>query len=141
MSSDDLVSWLRLQLDEDERLALLQPPWPWKLSAERDEVWAADDELIADVHALSGNQLRNTAEHIANHDPSRVLREVEALRSIIDVIEQARDPHPGQPCTNEDDPYDSCELHVAAAERRPSVIQLLAAIFSDRPGYREEWKP
>jgi hypothetical protein len=80
------------------------------------------------------------AGHIARHDPARVLREVAAKRAILTAVEKYLDPHPGQPCTNEDDQYDSCDLHTAATGRvSPDVLPLLASVWSDHPDCRAEW--
>jgi mannose/fructose/N-acetylgalactosamine-specific phosphotransferase system component IIB len=87
--SDDPVASLRDQLDEDERLIRLQAPWPWHLNAEGDEVWAADDELVADAHALSSNQQRNAAAFIVRFDPARMSIDVANKRLLIATYERA----------------------------------------------------
>ncbi|WP_338683897.1 DUF6221 family protein [Streptomyces acidiscabies] len=118
---DDLVAWLRVQLDEDERTALAASPGPWSVNAESDEVLAVDGVTVAEGFALSGGQLRATTEHIAEHDPARVLREVEALRRIVDRYAWLRE-HGDTGGT-------------------AWVLPLLALPYADRPGYREEWRP
>jgi hypothetical protein len=66
-----------------------------------------------------------TARHIAEHDPARVLREVEAKRQIVDL----------------------CADMLWHDDRGPDYVSngtlwLLALPYADRPGYRgEEWKP
>lgn len=69
----DLHSAVRTAVDEARRQAEQQAPWPWRLNSGGDEVWAADGELVADAHALSSNQQRNTAAFIAYWHPSRAL--------------------------------------------------------------------
>jgi len=117
---DDLVTWLRAQLGDDERMALAASPGPWKPNAEHDEVLAVDDITVADGFALSGNQLRATVGHIARWDPARVLAEVEAKRRIVD--EWASEYYE----------------HRAALGR---AVRLLALPYAEHPGYREEWRP
>ena len=72
------------------------------------------------------------AAHVAEFDPARVLREVEAKRRILDDYERAfedRKLHPG-------------DLALAGARLAlHGVVKLLALPYSDRPGYREEWRP
>jgi hypothetical protein len=88
---DGIVAWLLAQHDEDERVARGAMPGPWRLDehAHGREVIAppiggtyltrtvANGVMYGDMHESleSGN-----AEHIARHDPSRVLREVAAMR-------------------------------------------------------------
>lgn len=123
--SEDLVTWLRAHLDEDERVANAAGGCDWS-------------NIIAD---------RDENIHIARHDPARVLAEVEAKRRILEAVERYFDPHPGQPCTNLDEDgeqtWEPCELHVErmATAITPYVLPLLALPYADRPGYREEWQP
>jgi hypothetical protein len=137
---DDLVVWLRQQLDEDERGALAASPGPWSPDAESHEVVAVDGITVADGFALSGPQLRATVEHIARHDPARVLREVEAKRRIVDehVHEHATEA-PGFGCR-------VCDWQGSWSGVGDGgwclTLRLLALPYSDHPGYREEeWKP
>ncbi len=81
----NLVARIQEALNEDERLANLMPPFPWTLNGERDEVLAADGEIVCEPFALSSNQVRNMAEHFARHDPARVLRQVAAHRKILEL--------------------------------------------------------
>jgi hypothetical protein len=110
MAADDLVAFITARLDEDERCAR---------GAERNSVGA---EWTA-VDLQSGYDARMD-EHIARHDPARVLREVAAKRRIL----------------------------AAAAEYSPElehgdngewafdlVVRELAAAWSDHPDYRAEW--
>lgn len=118
----DLVTWLRAQLDDDERVALAASPAPWHLNVEGDEVLAIDDVPVAEAFALSGNQLRATAVHIARWDPTRVLAEVEAKRRILADFE-------------------CWQPHDAGHEALALAVQLLALPYADREGYDEAWRP
>src|ERR1051326_543591 len=69
---DDLVAWLRAQLDEDERVAR----WAQRQRAEDGSTWWWDEP-----DSESG------AEHLISlFNPDRVLREVEAKRGILDDL-------------------------------------------------------
>jgi hypothetical protein len=76
---------------------------------------------------LLTSSLRDIHEWTERAGPARVLREVEALRVII----------------NEHTPgTDVCDAHDAALETVPCPTLLtVAAIYSDRPGYQEDWRP
>lgn len=125
---NDLISWLRQQLDTDEQLALAASPGPWRPNAEHDEVLAVDDVRVADGFALSGRQLRATVDHITTHDPARVLRQVQAHRAILDAYEAEDNGARYGGCG------DDCEWKALGY-----AVKLLASIYSDRDGYREEW--
>lgn len=110
----DLITWLRAQLDEDERLA------HWA-NADSDAWWfnTPDEE--------SG------AEHlIAEFKPARVLREVEAKRRILgDDLDGA-----ALYAMHERGAWPE-EVSRWADE----VLRLLALPYADRDGYRPEWAP
>lgn len=128
--TDDLVAWLTAQLDADEAAALLCPPWPWRLNAEHDTVLADDDIEVAEVFALSNNQLRNTAAHIALHNPARVLRGIAAKRALITEW-QDRSKNLGAYPT----------MDVGIADGLELAIRHLAAVYAGRDGWKEEWAP
>lgn len=143
---DDLVTWLRAQLDEDERLARAA-------AAEGGPDWKPDSTFIKELVDPLPSQRRmdpsrlflmtpEDAEHVARHDPARVLREVESKRRLIEQIGYYESKIDGE--------WGCC--HDAAAilaGRCPDIevgeiaaLRLLAAVYADRPGYRaEEWKP
>jgi hypothetical protein len=96
---DDLVEWLRAQLDEDERVANAATEGPWRVTIRSDSPYAEDGEIhTVAVHARYRNDSspepyrvvthgdfheaidRPDADHIVRWDPARVLREVEAKR-------------------------------------------------------------
>ncbi|GAA5033093.1 DUF6221 family protein [Streptomyces siamensis] len=127
--TEDLARWLGEQLDEDERIALAASPGPWSANAEHDEVVAVDGIPVAEGFALSGRQLRATVDHIAAHDPARVLREIEAKRRILYLAVQL------PKVTASTDLFDN--NRDAWAE----VLKQLALSYTDRPGFREDWRP
>ncbi|MGW9399379.1 DUF6221 family protein [Streptomyces sp. NPDC055642] len=117
------MQWLRAQLDEDERIARAASPGPWRANAEHDEVLAVDEITVAEGFALSGGQLRATVDHIAEHDPARVLREIDAKRKRLAALVEAIAAG-----------HDSSDL---ASE----LLPLEALPYADRPGYRDDWRP
>ncbi|MFI1371321.1 DUF6221 family protein [Streptomyces longwoodensis] len=146
---DELVVWLRAQLDEDERIARAATPGPWEWTRGDGSPWnpTADGWLDYTGEYLAGDQDRATmfgpgmtphadAVHIAWHDPARVLREIDAKRGIVDRYEFA--------CGEAADPAiseEARETRVQVAGVLQSCVLLLAAAYADRPGYREEWRP
>lgn len=122
----DLVEFLRARLDDDEAQALAASPGPWSPNAESDEVTAVDGITVCDGFALSNNQLRATVEHIARHDPVRVLADVESTRKIVDRCEREMRSYVGTG---------------AQAATPYLVLRLLALRYASDPAYREEWKP
>ncbi|WP_326779695.1 DUF6221 family protein [Streptomyces longwoodensis] len=161
---DELVVWLRAQLDEDERIARGATPGPWKWTRGDGSPWEPTasgwldytGEYLAgdgDGATLFGPGMTPHADavHIALHDPARVLREIDAKRRIVDTyLAPGEDPHPGLPCINYEgqrpihyDDHESCWRHLKANEhlvRHDYVLRLLALPYADRPGYREEWR-
>jgi hypothetical protein len=137
-SMDDLVQWLRAQLDEDERIARAASwtddanawhaePSPFG-ARDGGQRWyvedAMDDGVVSHVDpAASDNE--GVARHIAEWDPARVLREINAKRKT----------------------FDDCEgiivgwHHEESKQFARDVLCNLAEPYADRPGYREEWRP
>jgi len=131
--SEDLVQFLRDRLDEDERLARLA------LDQTGDN-WRAYYKQIIATNPRFGEDPAdaNTAEvadHIARHDPTRVLAEVDAKRKTVALCEP--------PLVDVTGPSDT-ERSYVPGEGPPwgmDVLKLLALPYADRPGYREEWRP
>lgn len=147
----DLVEWLRQQLDEDERVAkaAIQGPWRTGAIAEHlvDDVlygrspYAHDgpggDKIVQVANLEMAWQKEANAEHIARWDPARVLREVEAKRRLLDeLLPKIR--------SLEEDLYDERGTGFDGGlgnEESALLPRLLALPYSDRPGFREEWRP
>jgi hypothetical protein len=86
---DDLVEFLRDRLDEDEAAARAATPGPWKQSGIGEYGWGVSfSRPGAGVEAEDGDQGRADAEHIARHDPARILAEVEAKRALLRGAEE-----------------------------------------------------
>ncbi len=140
---DDLVQWLGKQLDEDERIALAVGRESWQpryVDSVSDSPDTATVQLPdgTDV-ALMERYSYQDAEHIAEHDPARVLREIDAKRRMLALHHPRHDGYTWV--------CDTCSQY--DVERRMVVhvyapcehLRLLALPYADRPGYREEWRP
>jgi hypothetical protein len=140
---DDLIGWLCVQLDDDEALARAAPPGSWTAIpansqgsiVERDApTYPARYVIVPDEYG--DGVVPADAAHIARHDPARILREVEAKRRILNRIESLLRPMPAD--------ASSAAVGIVTArltEYELHVLPLLALPYSDRPGYREEWRP
>jgi hypothetical protein len=138
---DDLVTWLRAQLDDDERVALAATAGPWRHDATKhwrkpgttwfeESVFAgpagADATCVAGTGEADDPQSMADARHIARWDPARVLAEVEAKRRIVDWLVD---------CADKALHGDWWNLEVDDA------FKAIALPYAARPGYREEWRP
>jgi hypothetical protein len=126
----DPVQWLRAQLGEDERVAREAAPGPWRQDPERVDLLTSDEQGYV-VDCSGAREARTNAEHIARHDPARVLREVDAKRQLL-AIHRPYVAEPDQACLG-------CAGGIEF-ERCP-VVRLLALPYAGRPGYREDWRP
>lgn len=148
----DLLDFLaaRLQEDEDTARAATAGPWRWE-HGEGDlcndpecpygtliGVWE-DGETpfhIWDVHGFDAKEgSRADADHIARHDPARVLREVAAKRAIIEEHTC--------PCSDDCDDCGACSgSHMADPTPAPcNTLKLLALPYADHPAYNPKWRP
>jgi hypothetical protein len=140
---EDLVQWLRAQLDEDERIARAATPGPWRqhdthlgqyghtatvLSGEGN-----DTDLRAWLPSMSqeswdeARNVWNDAVHIAEHGPARVLQEIDAKRDLLRFAEGVYDHHE--------------TFTTGVAARLEKTLRLYALAYVDRPGYLESWRP
>lgn len=148
---DDLVQWLGQQLDEDERIARAATLGPWVQSGIGDYGWTVDfGRPGAGVETADNDQGLADADFIATHDPARVLREIDAKRQVLAgyvLSVQAADDLAalGQRLRASGKDALMTELEQESTVHRRDalcgVLRLLAAPYSDRPGYREEWRP
>ena len=142
----DLVTFLRARLAEDEQTAGAAHTPNWLTDGRRGLRYCVDDSWMTDALTTAD------ANHIARHDPARVLAEVNAKRRMVDAyLPPGTDPHPGQPCINHEgqDPAEHttllrCSRHVAAGEHllhNDYALRLLALPYADHPDYQEQWRP
>jgi hypothetical protein len=114
---DDLVRWLGDQLDEDERIARRAGD-SFRQIGETGVIVATDGDRAEECASANW---AGVAEHIVQHDPARVLREIGAKRQIVERYAWLRE-HGDTGGTS-------------------WVLPLLALPYADRPGYRDEWRP
>ncbi|WP_199548716.1 DUF6221 family protein [Streptomyces sp. N35] len=115
--TDDIVQWLGAQLDEDKEFTQDCITGAGRWRAMGDSVLSDANEEIVTVTSMQN------AEHIARHDPARVLREIDAKRQLLaDLVHAAESLGPEW--------FGDRALH------------LLALPYADRPGYdAERWTP
>jgi hypothetical protein len=127
---DELITWLRAQLDDDERVAR-RAGWnhpEWTYDREMFTV-ASDAWVIAARKDRSGSPINDVdGEHIARWDPARVLAEVDAKRRILDMWADAQSA-------------EFPDYWGGYATALDDVVRQLALPCADRPGFRAEWRP
>lgn len=132
----DLIEFLRARLDDDEQIARTAAgqnadgsrTWPsWSYDRDNFLVQVGDSSWFAAQKTGDAD-----GEHIARHDPARVLADVDAKRRIIET-------------------YRKC-LHMCAAGHETaysqgelgayeSAAKLLALSYAAHPDYDEAWRP
>ena len=161
--SDELVRWLREQLDEDERIAkaaasvapvLGAENWRsregmpeegfryWCITTTPPDHTVTTVELAGSGRSGGGVHEEAVAQHIAAHDPARVLREIDVKRRVLEIhrVIGGWEDEDGQDIglgCNE------CGHSAEYSDRGGwcDTVRLLALPYADRPGYREEWRP
>jgi hypothetical protein len=164
---DDLIAFLRARLDEDEEIA---NRWlfdfgdrrRWKVVGGRrlsyangagQNVTAIDVDnasVLFNEQIYVMSDLDGQSEHVARHDPARVLAEVDAKRRIIDLH------HPDKHLENWYWDTRKCaecghRWHQMTPPGTPPTVigpatgcptlRLLALPHAGHPDCREEWKP
>lgn len=142
---DELVQWLGEQLAADERIArAVRVPHDWHQGpGDDDPEWVGDEMVLMwppefhtpyeqDKHwrglTMEGSEL---AAHIAEHDPARVLREIDAKRELLRRYEAMA----------ADVLVLTSGVQEILSEYRRVILPSLALPYADRTGYREEWRP
>ena len=111
--TDDLVAWLRTQLDIDEA-----SDWPHRPTCQGRRPMP-----LPDGHPFAGPMSCNCDA------ATRWIADIEAKRRILDL-------------TTLDTAEDGGPLFLGGyGEAYWDVARLLALPYADRPGYRPEWKP
>jgi hypothetical protein len=108
---DDLVEWLRVQLDLDQAWAQSLPEQP-------------------------GSEIYNGEQWVPAPARDRMLREVEATRRILDMCAGWI----AEPLVKDWEIDRADELRLQN-DVGPTLLRLIALPYSDRPGYQEEWRP
>lgn len=133
MVVEDLAQWLRAQLDTDvERATTAAEEYgaDWYYNDDFGYVLARRER---DMVATGSQDFldRPQGEHIAEWDPARVLREIDAKRMIVAA-------HERRPMPNGDSA--DCAQCWGAVWPCPT-LRLLALPYAAKPDYREEWAP
>jgi hypothetical protein len=136
----DVAAFITSRLDEDEAVAKAaiesNPGSKGEWSADGDHanggyVKGADDETI--IYA-GGEPRLQEAEHVARHDPARVLREIEAHRLTVKLHDRVHDcpvtVPVGDPGRFREGMYVSTE-HIEDGDC--TTLCALAAIWGDHP--------
>lgn len=138
----DLIAFLRARLDEDAAVA--------RAAAEHDDgaghdvqgapgtwTFVPDEDFFGAVHpgGAIGPRVGHVnraawGQHIALHDPARVLADIEAKRRIIRAHEKWCDGRCAAPYP--EGGFDAAHYW---------SIESLAAAYAAHPDYREEWRP
>lgn len=125
-----LTEFLMARIDEDEDAAKpclpresYSPPGVWKAYLHEDTGDYVGTRNGNARWTIAEVDVYHAAEHIARHDPARVLAEIEAKRRIVERL-QSPDPHLyGEPCNDCATLYD------------------LAAVYADHVDYDQAWRP
>lgn len=132
-----LTDFLLARFSEDEEIAR----GAYRDSVDNDGVcherWtdATTAVMWGDLAAITGLEADYLANHIARHDPARVLAECEAKRRIVALHANEGEADGLSYCATCEDRY----VHDAADWPCPS-IRPLALPYSDHEDFKEEWR-
>jgi predicted NAD-dependent protein-ADP-ribosyltransferase YbiA (DUF1768 family) len=142
---NDFATFLRARLDEDEALAREAPEGPWHIGN------AVDPTKTCNVHTFPGARLVAdglnwlVAEHIARHNPARVLRDIEARRALLALHEPHQQPGRYSDVNDRATWMTCCSMcqvdMVQEGDWPCETLRLLALSYADHPDYRQEWRP
>lgn len=147
---DELITWLRAQLDDEERVARTATTGPWRYGPDKHwrkpgTVWfeeavfagsaGADATCVAGTGETDDPQSMADAEHIARWDPARVLADVEAKRRHI-----ARWEHVNELLADMETPSTIRNELLSVRRAYANAITDDAQPYAGRDGWREEWQ-
>lgn len=123
-----LTEFLLARIAEDEAVAraasdALFDDEDWQVDRDRDVLTERGGALVA----TAAKSRAPLAEHIARHDPARVLAECQAKRAVVAVC-WTPDPHTQPEAAN-----GKCT--------ECAVLYSLAQTYADHPDYDEAWRP
>lgn len=136
--SEKLVRWLGEQLDEDERTARA-------VGYDRIEtgeyLWGSRYLILR----REGGESKVTTElsdelalHVSKWDPARVLREIDAKRQTLADFTAAEERMDRVSRDQDTAGYNAARAEWTVLKR---IVRRDAAVFANRPGYRDEWRP
>lgn len=118
-----IEEFIEARLAEDERLAqdASEQPGPvWDHALYEDYPGIYSSQIVCEDELFAHVDYEPPAEHIARHDPARVLRQCAALREVLGF---------GAALTSASQQIDF----------ENTVLLRIAAIWSDHPEYQQEW--
>ena len=127
---DDLAAFISARLDEDEAAHRHagQGRIAW-LTYNREDGQLSHTTVAADHHdgewCADGKLLPEPASVLIVYDQQRALREITAKRAMVDAATNVPD---------DDDPY-----YGGYDTAMEFALRHLAAVWSDHPGYQQEW--
>lgn len=113
-----IVDFLNARLDEEQAAARAAAPGPWRADGGSAKVFDGAGTPVAEAGDSPA-----TADHIARHDPERVLREVALRRRIVREVEE----------------YTRFSRDRLAGDMAAQVLGALAGAYSGHPDHRPEW--
>ncbi|MFF5655170.1 DUF6221 family protein [[Kitasatospora] papulosa] len=133
---DDFVKFLRARIDEDEAIAKAPTHATWATAEWRfGEVDGASYVDLGTNHLDRVSSLTDAEmEHIARHDPVRVLREVDAKRRILAEHDEVA-------AGAASDDWLIRDPSRAVLRILDPVLRTLALPYADHPDYRNSWRP
>lgn len=125
------------RLDEDEQITraatgLLGRPWQTRLPQYDPEGYSGDVE-IREGGTVVARAESPCGDHIARHDPTRVLREVATKRAILAAYSEHANLD-----TGEDPEPEYADGH---ARGLGLAVRHMAAVHADHPDYDPDWAP
>ncbi|MVU78215.1 hypothetical protein GPX89_13290 [Nocardia sp. ET3-3] len=124
-----IEEFIEARIAEDERVARKageQPGPIWDHALRESYPGIYTHEIDCEEEVFARVDYEPTADHIVSHDPARVLRQCAAMRSALETFETFGE---------------AAELPtIGWIGLRNGVIRSLAAIWSDHPDYRDDWK-
>lgn len=134
----DLIAFITTRLDEDERTArAVTGSGSWSAYLEGgDDGWAIETVPGGDPAAIIGDKAMT--DHIARHDPARVLRELEAKRRVLRLYTNAlsalehRSGFASQRNVIQDE---------TCVEILGEALRAIATAWVTHPDHRQEWLP
>ena len=122
-----ITEFIRARLDEEESAARGAYGNNWHDDVEdREKSWVCAE----DMHLAEADHA--TAHHMALHDPARVLREIAAKRSVLDMAltEQEAGDRYGAGFNEASEGWHDVQEH---------VLKQLASAHADHTDYQQEW--
>ncbi len=143
--TDALATFMLARIAEEEEIARAATPGPWRngLPATIHPDPTVYRTVTHDDEQVCGSIPASNAEHIACHDPARVLAECEVKRSLIAEYVESWRIAGALAATADIDPtvrgmLDGPHQWAFCMEK---VVYTLTQVYRSHPDYRSEWAP